>query len=109
LVAIQALDGVANGVFAIIFLLVVSDVTAGTGRFNVAQGALATLVGIGASLSNLLAEQVVQYAGYDPAFYFLGAVALVGTVLFMAFMPETAAHALVKADGRTRPGRGPAS
>ena len=109
LVAIQALDGVANGVFAIIFLLVVSDVTAGTGRFNVAQGALATLVGIGASLSNLLAEQVVQYAGYDPAFYFLGAVALIGAVLFMAFMPETAAHALANADGRTRPGRGPAS
>lgn len=109
LVAIQALDGVANGVFAIIFLLVVADVTAGTGRFNVAQGALATLVGIGASLSNLLAEQVVQYAGYDSAFYFLAAVALVGTVLFMAFMPETAAHALANADGRPRPGRGPAS
>lgn len=84
------------------------DVTAGTGRFNVAQGALATLVGIAASLGNLLAEQVVQYAGYDSAFYFLAAVALAGTVLFMAFMPETAAHALANADGRPRPGRGPA-
>lgn len=59
LVAIQSLDGVANGIFAIIFLLVVSDVTSGTGRFNVVQGALATLVGIGATLSNLMAEWLV--------------------------------------------------
>ncbi|MEM8665491.1 MAG: MFS transporter [Pseudomonadota bacterium] len=94
LVLIQALDGVANGIFAIIFLLVVSDVTKGTGRFNVVQGALATLVGVGASASNLLAEQIVQEFSYDMGFYFLGAVALLGFIVFAFFMPETAAHAV---------------
>lgn len=93
LVAIQSLDGVANGIFAILFLLIVSDVTKGTGRFNVAQGALATLVGVGASLSNLVAEEIVQLGSYNIAFYFLGAVALLGTVIFGLFMPETAEHA----------------
>lgn len=93
LVAIQSLDGVANGIFAILFLLIVSDVTKGTGRFNVAQGALATLVGIGASLSNLVAEEIVQFSSYDAAFYFLGAVALLGAVIFGLLMPETAEHA----------------
>lgn len=94
LVAIQALDGVANGIFAVLFLLIVSDVTRGTGHFNIAQGALATLVGIGASLSNLIAEEIVQLASYDAAFYFLAAVALVGALLFGVLMPETAEHAL---------------
>ena len=94
LVLIQALDGVANGIFAIIFLLVVSDVTKGTGRFNIVQGALATLVGVGASASNLLAEQIVQIYSYDMAFFFLGAVASVGFLVFITLMPETAAHAI---------------
>lgn len=93
LVAIQSLDGVANGIFAVLFLLIVSDVTKGTGRFNVTQGALATLVGIGASCSNLIAEEVVQLAGYDIAFYFLAVVGGLGALLFWTAMPETAEHA----------------
>lgn len=93
LIAIQALDGVANGIFAVLFLLIVADVTKGTGRFNTAQGALATLVGAGASLSNLAAEEIVQLFSYDFAFWTLGAVALIGVVFFALMMPETAEHA----------------
>ncbi|MCL6285087.1 MFS transporter [Ruegeria sp. 2012CJ41-6] len=93
LVAIQSLDGVANGIFAVLFLLIVSDVTKGTGRFNVAQGALATLVGVGASASNLIAEEIVQIASYDMAFYFLAGVAVLGALIFAFLMPETARHA----------------
>lgn len=107
LVAIQALDGVANGIFAIIFLLVLSDVTEGTGRFNVAQGALATLVGIGASLSNLIAEDIVEHASYNVAFYFLAVIAAIGMLLFFVFMPETAPHALK--GGNDDPARADAS
>ena len=92
LVAIQSLDGVANGIFAVLFLLIVSDVTKGTGRFNVAQGALATLVGVGASASNLIAEEIVEIASYDAAFYFLAGVAILGAIVFATMMPETAAH-----------------
>lgn len=93
LVAIQSLDGVANGIFAVLFLLIVSDVTKGTGRFNVAQGALATLVGVGASISNLAAEEIVQISGYDMAFYALAGVAVLGALIFGTLMPETAEHA----------------
>ncbi|MDA4847424.1 MFS transporter [Hoeflea poritis] len=94
LVAVQALDGVANGIFAMLFLLIIADITAGTGRFNLAQGALATLVGIGASCSNLIAEWVVQLAGYSAGFLFLAFVAVVGSLVFAIFMPETAPHAV---------------
>ena len=50
LVGIQGLDGVANGIFGVLFLLILADVTKGTGRFNIAQGALATLIGLGHAL-----------------------------------------------------------
>ncbi len=100
LVGVQALDGVANGIFAMVFLLILADVTAGTGRFNLAQGALMTLVGLGASASNLVAEEVVELFGYTTGFLFLAAVAFVGLVIFLVFMPETAPHAMKDKNGR---------
>jgi len=47
LIAIQTLDGVANAVFGIVSILIIKDRTQGTGRFNLAAGSLATMVGIG--------------------------------------------------------------
>jgi MFS family permease len=68
LVAVQILDGVGAGVFGIMQTLVVADLTKATGRFNLAQGAIAMAVGIGASSSNLLGGKVVQWAGYRAGF-----------------------------------------
>jgi predicted MFS family arabinose efflux permease len=45
LVAVQILDGVGAGVFGIMQTLVVADLTKATGRFNLAQGAIAMAVG----------------------------------------------------------------
>ena len=90
LVGVQSLDGLANGIFGMIFLLILRDVTDGTGRFNVAQGALTTLIGVGASLSNLIAGWIVQIAGYSSGFLFLAGVAVVGALIFGFLMPETA-------------------
>lgn len=106
LVGVQALDGVANGIFAFIFLLILADVTQGTGRFNVAQGALATLIGVGAALSNLIAEWIVQLFDYTAAFLFLGVIALVGALIFALFMPETAPH---RTGGNSQPDTRPAT
>ena len=90
LIGVQSLDGLANGIFGMIFLLVLRDVTDGTGRFNVVQGALTTLIGVGASLSNLIAGWIVQLAGYSAGFLFLAGVAVVGALIFGFLMPETA-------------------
>lgn len=48
LVGVQLLDGVGAGIFGTLFPLIVADLTAGTGHFNVARGAIATAQGIGA-------------------------------------------------------------
>jgi MFS family permease len=89
LVAVQLLDGIGAGIFGVVSVLIVADLTRGTGRFNFTQGALATATGIGAGLSNLIAGFVVQAAGFDAGFILLAAIAAVGTVHFAVAMPET--------------------
>lgn len=89
LVAVQLLDGVGAGVFGALFPVVVKDLTQGTGRFNVSLGALSTVFGLGAALSNGLAGIVVQQAGYDAAFLTLAGIAAAAFVLLLLAMPET--------------------
>ncbi len=90
LVAIQVLDGIGAGIFGVVGVLVVADLTRGTGRFNLLQGALATATGLGAALSNSVAGFVVEKGGIDRGFLFLAATALVSLVFFAVLMPETA-------------------
>ena len=89
LIGIQVLDGVANAIFGVVSVLVVADLTRGTGRFNVTQGALATSVGIGASVSTTFAGYLVQHAGYSVSFLSLAGIAFVAWLLLWAIVPET--------------------
>ncbi len=89
LVAVQLLDGFGAGIFGALFPIIVSDLTYGTGRFNVSQGAIATAQGVGASLSTAFAGVVVVAAGYSAAFLALGAIAVAGFALYALAMPET--------------------
>ena len=89
LVGVQLLDGVGAGIYGAIFPVIVADLMRGTGRFNVAQGAIITAQGIGAALSTTLAGVVVVHAGYSAAFLTLAGVAVVGLALYFFVMPET--------------------
>jgi MFS family permease len=89
LIAIQILDGVANAIFVVVSILVVADRTRGTGRFNLAQGSLATAVGIGAALSNTFGGELIQHFSYRISFLSLGAIAALAFVLLWTTIPET--------------------
>jgi MFS family permease len=89
LVGVQLLDGVGAGLYGALFPLIVADLMEGTGRFNVALGAVTTAQGIGASLSAMLAGLIVVKAGYSAAFLTLAAIAGAGLALFWLMMPET--------------------
>ena len=89
LVGVQLLDGVGAGIFGALFPLVVADLMQGTGRFNVAQGAVATAQSIGAALSTAVAGIIVTKAGYSAAFVFLGCVAAFALAAAAWFLPET--------------------
>ena len=90
LIGVQLLDGVGAGIYGALMPLVVADLMRGTGRFNLAQGAIATVQGIGASLSGLFAGEIVDHLGYGAAFLALGAAALLALLVFATGMPETA-------------------
>jgi MFS family permease len=90
LVAVQLLDGVGAGIYGAISPVIVADLMRGTGRFNVAQGAIITAHGIGAALSTALAGLLIVHAGYSAAFLVLAGIAAVSLLLFWLRMPETA-------------------
>ncbi len=89
LIAIQILDGVANAIFGVVSILVVADRTRGTGRFNLAAGALATMVGIGAAVSTTIGGQLIERLGYRASFLGLAAIAVIAFTLLLFAVPET--------------------
>jgi len=89
LVGVQALDGVGAGIFGALFPVVIADLTKGSGRFNVSQGAVATAQGLGTALSASLAGAIIVAAGYSVSFLTLAAIAGVGFILYLIAMPET--------------------
>ncbi|HLB96501.1 MAG TPA: MFS transporter [Acetobacteraceae bacterium] len=90
LIGVQVLDGVGAGIFGALTPLVIADIMRGTGRYNLAQGAIATLQGIGAASSGLAAGVIVDHFGYSAAFLSAGVTALVALAVFALWMPETA-------------------
>ncbi len=89
LIAIQVLDGIGVAIFGVVSILVIADVTKGSGRFNLSQGAIGMAVGVGASLSNAVAGSVVHWFGYSAGFMSLAGVAAVATIILWRGMPET--------------------
>jgi len=89
LLAVQMLDGVANAIFGVVSILVIADRTRGSGRFNLAQGALATAVGIGAALSPLIGGILIAKIHFAASFLTLGAIATVAFLLLLLAVPET--------------------
>ncbi|TCQ09522.1 MFS transporter [Sphingomonas sp. PP-CC-3A-396] len=89
LVGVQAMDGVGAGIFGALFPVVIADLTKGTGRFNVSQGAVASAQGLGAALSATLAGAIIVWAGYTASFLTLATIAALGLGLYVLAMPET--------------------
>lgn len=89
LLCVQLLDGVGAGIYGALFPIVVEDLMAGTGRYNIAFGAISTMQGIGAALSNLVAGYLAEVFGFHFTFYVLAGIAVIGLGLFFFRVPET--------------------
>jgi predicted MFS family arabinose efflux permease len=89
LVAVQIFDGITAAVFSVMVPLIVADVAFGSGHFNLAQGIVGTAVGIGASLSTVLAGYAADRFGSSVAFTGLAGVAATGMAMIWFVMPET--------------------
>lgn len=89
LVAVQLLDGLTAAVFSVMVPLTVADLTRGTGRFNLTQGVVGTMMGVGASLSPTFAGYMSDAFGSRTAFLGLTTIAVLGLATVWLLMPET--------------------
>jgi MFS family permease len=89
LIGIQLLDGVSGSTLGVLTALIVSDLTNGTGRFNLAQGFVGTLGGTGASLSTAFFGLIFGNFGSAIGFLSIAGVALTTVFVAWLMMPET--------------------
>jgi MFS family permease len=89
LIAVQILDGVSGTVLGVLQALIIADLTNGTGRFNLAQGLVGVISGIGASISTTLSGLIAQSFGRAAAFLTMALIGSVAVVIVWSFMPET--------------------
>jgi MFS family permease len=85
----QLLDGVSGAVIGVLTLLVITDITTGSGRFNLARGLVATLSGIAASVSTTLFGVLIQHTGQVPGFLGMAAAAVASVLVVLVLLPET--------------------
>jgi MFS family permease len=87
--AAQMLDGISGMALGVLTPLIIADLTMGTGRYNLAQGLVGVISGLGAAVSTTVAGLVASAFGPTAAFLEVLAVALAGAVGLWLFMPET--------------------
>ena len=87
----QILDGVGAGVFGTMYILVTSDIAAGTGRFSLTLGLTSAAMSIGGTVSGYLGQALAEDLGYQTAFMLLCILSLVPALAYTFLMPETLA------------------
>jgi MFS family permease len=88
----QSLSGITGAIIGVLTTVVVADLTAGTGRFNLAMGMLGALSGVAAALSTGLTGYIFQAIGPRLGYLPLAVVAAAATVLLWMFLSETKPH-----------------
>jgi MFS family permease len=88
-VGIQVLDGVANGLFAVLAAAWVTDRLADPRRVGQAQVLVGSALVFGSALGPLLAGLLVGPLGYRALFGLLAAAGAAATLLLVALVPET--------------------
>ena len=92
-IAGQLLDGISGTVLGVLQPLIIADLTGRTGRFNLAQGFVGTVSGLGASLSTTLSGLIAGNFGLTAGFVAITAIALSALLVVWHLMPETKAKA----------------
>ncbi len=85
----QIMSGITGAVIGVLTILVIADLTAGTGRFNLAVGAVGTMSGVAASISTSATGFLFQAFGQRIGNLPLAAVAAAATGLIWLFLSET--------------------
>lgn len=104
LIAVQFLGNLGTGLLVALTPLLLADLMHGTGRYNLAQGVVATLRTAGVATSGLASEFAISRFGYDATYLAGGLIGVVTLALLWWAMPETSQ---VGRPDRPASGRGP--
>ena len=88
-VAAQLLDGVCAAVLGVLVPLSLADISRATGRFNLAQGIVATTTGVGATVGAATAGYLAYRFGAPFAFLGMAATGVLALITLLLAMPET--------------------
>ena len=89
LIAVQTLDGISGAIRTVLMVVILADLTAGTGRFNLASGAVGLVFAIAASISTTMFGFIDQEISRWAAFLSMAAVAAAGGLLVWLLLNET--------------------
>jgi len=89
LVIAQIMSGITGAAIGVLTVIVIADLTAGTGRFNLAVGVVGALGGIAASISTSASGYLFQAFGPRIGYLPLAAIAAAATMLLWVFLSET--------------------
>lgn len=89
LIAVQLLDGISGAVRTVLTTVIVADITTGTGRFNVALGAVGLVVAVAAAVSTTAFGFVAEAAGHWAAFLGMATAAAAGGLVVWFLLDET--------------------
>src|SRR5215472_13458996 len=89
LLTAQLLGGFSAAAVTVLTILVLTDLTTGTGRFNLVRGFIGTLISIAASISTTATGFLFEALGHWEGFLILAAASALATALLWAAMPET--------------------
>jgi MFS family permease len=89
LIVAQVIGGMSAAAVTVLTILVITDLTTGTGRFNLVQGFIGTVIALAASASVAATGFIFQALGQWAGFLILAAAAGVATALLWIAMPET--------------------
>jgi predicted MFS family arabinose efflux permease len=89
LMTAQLLGGISAAAVTVLTILVVTDLTTGTGRFNLVRGFVGTAIAVAASISTAVTGFMFQALGHWEGFVILAAIALIAAAILWAAMPET--------------------
>jgi MFS family permease len=85
----QILDGIGAGIFGVVSILMMADLSKGTGHFNLLQGIVYSSMGLGGALSIIYGGYVVKSYGYNIGFVSLAFTGIVAFMFFLFFIKET--------------------
>jgi predicted MFS family arabinose efflux permease len=85
----QLLGGVTSAIVEVLIIVIITDLTAGTGRFNLVGGTVTMLMGIASAISVATSGFIFHATGHLPAFMIFGGIAGMATVSAWFLLPET--------------------